>query len=79
MRPAREDVGMVPVVPHAPEWPVLQGSANVISLRFAKSAGWGSMGAEELVGVSSAPFAVPELRQGSGRNDRAYTLNVHSP
>jgi hypothetical protein len=53
---------MVAVVAHPPEWPLLQGSADVIRLRFAKGPGWGSMGAEELIGVSGAPFAVPELR-----------------
>nr|WP_262267331.1 MULTISPECIES: hypothetical protein [unclassified Microvirga] len=62
---------MVPVVAHPPERPLLKGSANVVGLWFAESAGWGSMGAEELIGVSRASLAVPELRKRPGRDDRS--------
>jgi hypothetical protein len=69
MCPTRKDVGVVAVVAHPPERPLLKGAANVISLWFAGRPGWGSVRSKRLIGIGSSSLAVPKLRQRARRND----------
>lgn len=61
MRPASKGVGVISVMTHPAKWPLLEGPADVIRLRFAKCPGGSPMRAKEFIGVSSPALAVPEL------------------